>query len=99
MPAQPAAQEPAPSAPRVHDKPKKATAPADTAPGENATIRTAIAGSLSDGASCFANKKFDCAISDTDAVLRLDPHNAQALSLRKRAKAAQQSALNSMSIE
>ncbi|HEV3430646.1 MAG TPA: hypothetical protein VG320_22430 [Paraburkholderia sp.] len=91
--------EPAAPAARVHEKPKKSAAPADANGGENATIRAAIAGSLSDGNSCFSNKKFDCAISNAEAVLRLDPRNAQALSLRKRAKVAQQSALNSMSIE
>ncbi|MBB5463074.1 hypothetical protein [Paraburkholderia sp. Cpub6] len=99
MPAQTDAKEPTSPAPRQHEKPKKSTASADRDAGENATIRAAIAGSLLDGASCFGNKKFDCAISNADAVLRLDPRNAQALSLRKRAKIAQQSALNSMSIE
>ncbi|WP_159835351.1 hypothetical protein [Burkholderia sp. 8Y] len=98
-PAQTAAPEPAAPAPHVREKPKKSAPSAETSGGENATIRAAIAGNLSDGTSCFSNKKFDCAISNADAVLRLDPHNAQALSLRKRAKAAQQSALNNMSIE
>lgn len=93
--------EPAAPTPHVREKPKKSAAPADANAnsGENATIRAAIAGNLADGNGCFSNKKFDCAISNADAVLRLDPHNAQALSLRKRARAAQQNALNSMSIE
>ncbi|WP_103704894.1 hypothetical protein [Paraburkholderia eburnea] len=100
-PAQNAVPEPAAPAPHVREKPKKSAAPADANANssENATIRAAIAGNLADGNGCFSNKKFDCAISNADAVLRLDPHNAQALSLRKRARAAQQSALNSMSIE
>lgn len=100
-PAQNAMPEPAAPTPHVREKPKKSAAPADANAnsGENATIRAAIAGNLADGNGCFSNKKFDCAISNADAVLRLDPHNAQALSLRKRARAAQQNALNSMSIE
>jgi hypothetical protein len=67
--------------------------------GSNATIRAAIAGSLADGAGCYESKKFDCAISDAEAALRLDPHDSRALSLRARAKAAQQAALNNLSIE
>lgn len=102
-PAQSTVPEPAAPTPHVREKPKKSAAPADananSNSSENATIRAAIAGNLADGNGCFSNKKFDCAISNADAVLRLDPHNAQALSLRKRARAAQQSALNSMSIE
>ncbi len=100
-PAQSTAPEPAAPTPHVREKPKKSAAPADANANssENATIRAAIAGNLADGNGCFSNKKFDCAISNADAVLRLDPHNAQALSLRKRARAAQQNALNSMSIE
>jgi hypothetical protein len=98
-PAQEAAAQPAVAAQRAHEKPKKSVSPAEANGGANATIRAAIAGSLADGNSCFSNKKFDCAISNAEAVLRLDPHNEQALSMRKRAKAAQQNALNSMSIE
>jgi hypothetical protein len=85
----------APARPKVH---KPARPPAD-ADDPNPTIRAAIAGSLSEGSSCFSNKKFDCAISNANAVLRLDPRNVQALSLRQRAKAAQDSALNSLSIQ
>jgi hypothetical protein len=84
--------------PPAHPKPRKSAPPAD-AGGQNATIRAAIDGSLADGSSCFGNKKFDCAITNADAVLRLDPRNNQALSLRRRAKAAQDSALNALSIQ
>lgn len=84
--------------PPAHPKPRKSAPPAD-AGGQNATIRAAIDGSLADGNSCFGNKKFDCAITNADAVLRLDPRNNQALSLRRRAKAAQDSALNALSIQ
>ena len=91
------------NAPSAHPKPHKPVAsPSTTATdgaNQNSTIRAAIAGSLSDGNSCFGNKKFDCAISNADAVLRLDPHNGQALALRHRAKSAQDSALNSLSIQ
>lgn len=109
MPASPAPEttsdtqnvvaEPTPSAPSVHPKPHKTVTPAADNTPENATIRAAIEGSLADGGGCFSNKKFDCAISNADAVLRLDPRNAQALALRRRAKAAQDAALNSLSIQ
>jgi hypothetical protein len=91
-------REAAPAQPS-HPKPRKPTAPAPDAAAQNPTIRAAIAGSLADGTSCFGNKKYDCAISNADAVLRLDPHNSLALSLRRRAKAAQDAALNSLSIQ
>ncbi|WGS48078.1 zinc ribbon domain-containing protein [Paraburkholderia sp. D15] len=93
------------NAPPAHAKPprKPATQPVGSTgspdAGQNATIRAAIAGSLADGNGCFGSKKYDCAISNADAVLRLDPHNSAALSLRRRSKSAQESALNSMSIE
>jgi hypothetical protein len=95
-PAAPPAQNPtlAPARP----KPRKSTRTAN-ADGQNPTVRAAIEGSLADGNLCFSSKKFDCAITNSDAVLRLDPHNSQAMALRRRAKGAQDNALNSLSIQ
>jgi hypothetical protein len=90
---------PVPSVPAATAKPRRVPAPKTDANALNSTIRAAIAGNLGDGEGCFNNKKFDCAISNADAVLRLDPHNAQAQALLHRAKTAQQAALNSMSIQ
>ena len=98
--APPAAPQPeAATTPPVHPKPRKPAAPPADASEQNPTIRAAINGSLADGTRCFGNKKYDCAISNADAVLRLDPRNSQALSLRNRAKSAQDNALNSLSIQ
>jgi len=66
---------------------------------QNATIRAAIAGNLNEGEGCYASKKYDCAISNADAVLRLDPRNSEAIALRRRAKSAQAAALDNVSIE
>ena len=75
---------------------EKAFAPSEA---QNATIRAAIAGNLNEGEGCYASKKYDCAISNADAVLRLDPRNSEAISLRRRAKSAQAAALDNVSIE
>ncbi|SDR55247.1 hypothetical protein SAMN05443245_7638 [Paraburkholderia fungorum] len=83
----------------AHPKPRKPVATPADAGAQSPTIRAAIDGSLADGTRCFEDKKYDCAISNANAVLRLDPHNSQALSLRRRAKSAQDNALNSLSIQ
>lgn len=96
----------APAAPRPPEVRPKVRKQAETdenafAPSssQNATIRAAIAGNLNEGEGCYAGKKFDCAISNADAVLRLDPRNSEAIGLRRRAKSAQAAALDNVSIE
>jgi uncharacterized Zn finger protein (UPF0148 family) len=92
-------EQPAPQKPAAVAKPRKPATPPADANTENPTIRAAIAGNLADGNQCFASRKYDCAISNAASVLRLDPRNAQALALQRRAKEAQQKALDSLSIQ
>lgn len=81
---------------------KPASSPAfkpatSTAPAPNAN-KAAIADMLSDANACMASKRYECAITNAKSVLRLDPGNADATRLQQRATAAQNQALQSISI-
>lgn len=58
----------------------------------------AINGMLDDGESCFAKKKYDCAITDAKSALLIDPSNARALALKQRAEAESKRAMESITI-
>ncbi|MDP1699176.1 MAG: hypothetical protein Q8L45_15540 [Xanthomonadaceae bacterium] len=88
-----------PNAPAAPTAPKPATNP--TLPVAKATpnpIQLAINASLDEGRRCVANKKYDCAVSSANAVLRLAPRNAAALAMKREAEAAQASALSEIEI-
>ena len=104
----------APSAEGVPDKPKPAVvsiaparAPApppvavDQAPAAKAAnpMQAAIDGTLEEGEKCMARKKYDCAISNANTVMRLDPGNPRGAEMKHRAKDAQDRALSEINIQ
>ena len=58
-----------------------------------------ISSILEDGEACFQARKFDCAISSSNAALRIRDGDQRALSLKERAKADQEKALKSITIQ
>lgn len=70
---------------------------APPAPASNPN-KAAIAAMLSDANGCMASKRYECAITNAKSVLRLDPTNVDAAQLEQRATAAQNQALQSISI-
>ena len=58
----------------------------------------AILGMLEDGEDCMKKKKYDCAITNAKAALRLDVTNTSARSLLQRAESEQKKAMESISI-
>jgi len=70
---------------------------APPAPASNPN-KAAMAAMLSDANGCMAAKRYECAITNAKSVLRLDPTNADAAQLEQRATAAQNQALQSISI-
>ncbi len=97
------APEPAPAptpAPVVEKpaKPVKAAAPA--APANKATgLESVITESLSEASHCMSQRKYDCAIANANAVLRMDKGNRYALDIKRKAKDAQDKALSQIQIE
>jgi hypothetical protein len=100
--------------PVVADKPKPAVvsiAPArvpapppvtvDQAPAAKAAnpMQAAIDGTLEEGEKCMARKKYDCAITNANTVLRLDPGNPRGAEMKRRAKDAQDRALSEINIQ
>ena len=94
LPAEPVAV-PTPAAPKVAII--KPAAPQPDA--EKTTILNAVNDSLNDGAKCMQLKKYDCAIANANAVLRISPNNARALEMKRKAKAEQEKALSQINIE
>lgn len=69
-----------------------------TPPPASNPNKAAIAAMLSDANGCMASKRFECAMTNAKSVLRLDPANTEAAQLEQRATAAQNQALQSISI-
>lgn len=63
------------------------------------TMQSAIDGSLAEGARCMQAKRYDCAIANANAVLRLSPSHASALDMKRLAKEAQDKALSQIDIQ
>lgn len=57
-----------------------------------------VAGILDEGNACMTAKRYDCAIANANAALRVSPNDARAHALREHATTAQRQALNSISI-
>lgn len=74
-------------------RPSPRSAPATTNAGS-----AAVAGILEEGAACMTAKRYDCAIANANAALRVVPADGRARALRDRAMAAQRDALDSISI-
>ncbi|KAB0330277.1 hypothetical protein LSO07_00380 [Janthinobacterium sp. PLB04] len=93
------APEPAPT-PVVEKpaKPVKVTPP--PAPVKQTTgLESVITESLSEASHCMSQRKYDCAIANANAVLRMDTGNRYALDIKRKAKEAQDKALSQIQIE
>lgn len=77
-------------------KPAPKPAPARAATPD--PILVAVNASLDEGRRCMASKKYDCAISSANGVLRLAPNNRTALAMKREAEAAQARALSEIEI-
>lgn len=80
--------------------PRPAPSPVVTAARQPASAipMTAINASLAEADGCYAQKRYECAISSANAALRLDPNNVRAHDLKRRAELEQKRALDSISI-
>lgn len=82
------------------------TAPAPVASAPNAAPTIApvrdnssfVISMLEDGDACMASKKFDCAVTNAKAALRLDPQNMRARVMQRNAEAEQRKAMDSITI-
>ncbi|PIG28267.1 hypothetical protein CLU93_2543 [Janthinobacterium sp. 35] len=95
------APEPAPAPAPVVEKPAKPVkvtppaAPVNKAAG----LESVITESLSEASHCMSQRKYDCAIANANAVLRMDKGNRYALDIKRKAKDAQDKALSQIQIE
>lgn len=79
-------------------KPVKVTPP--PAPVKQTTgLESVITDSLSEASHCMSQRKYDCAIANANAVLRMDTGNRYALDIKRKAKEAQDKALSQIQIE
>ena len=109
-PPVPAPVAPAPS-PAPTQTPKPVVVPTPSAsvatpnaspmpPANPANKNTIVAQELlNDADLCFAKKKYECAINEGNAVLKIDPGNIRAKTLVQKAHAEQKKALESISIQ
>lgn len=100
-PAPAVAPAPAPApAPIVEKpaKPVKVTPPAAPA-SKSSGLESVITDSLSEASHCMSQRKYDCAIANANAVLRMDTGNRYALDIKRKAKEAQDKALSQIQIE
>ena len=93
--------QPVPKPPVVRARPSpKPDAGIAAAPArEDGVMAGAIAASLDEGMQCMSQKKFDCAVANANAVLRLAPGNRQAQDMKRRAREAQERAMSQIKIE
>jgi hypothetical protein len=88
-------------APARVPEPEPAPVVVDQAPAAKAAnpMQAAIDGTLEEGEKCMARKKYDCAISNANTVMRLDPGNPRGAEMKRRAKDAQDRALSEINIQ
>ncbi len=86
-----------PSTHTTATKPAMATAPTDKASVNS--MQVAIDTTLDEGDKCMARKKYDCAISSANTVIRLDSSNARGIEMKRKAKEAQDRALSQIDIQ
>ena len=100
-PAPEPAPAPAPAPAPVVEKPAKpvkVTPP--PAPVKQTTgLESVITDSLSEASHCMSQRKYDCAIANANAVLRMDKGNRPAQDIKRKAKEAQDKALSQIQIE
>lgn len=66
---------------------------------KNSGLESVITESLSEASHCMSQRKYDCAIANANAVLRMDTGNRHALDIKRKAKEAQDKALSQIQIE
>ncbi|MFC5460175.1 tetratricopeptide repeat protein [Massilia niabensis] len=69
------------------------------APASQIRDNSVVNGLMDDAEACSSARKYDCAISNAKAVLRLDPQHARARALQRQAETEQKRALDSITIE
>lgn len=84
-------------APKTTTAPQKPERP-KAVQTSTAVPTAAVSGALGDGETCFNQKRYDCAVSSANAVLRMDAGNSRAVDLKRRAELEQKRALDSISI-
>jgi hypothetical protein len=62
-------------------------------------MQVAIDATLDEGENCMTRKKYDCAISSANTVLRLDANNTRGLDMKRKAKEAQDKAMSQIDIQ
>jgi len=72
--------------------------PSASTPNAKQFSNSIVTDMLDDADACMAIKKFDCAMTNAQSALRVDPGNARAQSVKQRAEAEQKRALQSISI-
>ena len=92
---------PAPAPAPVVEKPAKPVkaAPPVAPANQAAGLESVITESLSEASHCMSQRKYDCAIANANAVLRMDKGNRYALDIKRKAKDAQDKALSQIQIE
>ena len=92
---------PAPAPGPIVEKPAKPVKAAPPAAPVNqaAGLESVITESLSEASHCMSQRKYDCAIANANAVLRMDKGNRYALDIKRKAKDAQDKALSQIQIE
>lgn len=83
-------------APKIPEQPT--AQPSATVSNAKPFSNSVVTDMLDDADACIASKKFDCAITNARSALRIEPGNTRAQSVRQRAEAEQQRALQSISI-
>jgi len=94
-PAAPPLAEPLVTKPSVS---KLKQAAREAVPAQANPLQAAIDAGLEEGEKCMGRKKFDCAISSSNTILRLDSRNARALEMKRKATEAQDRALSQIDI-
>lgn len=79
-------------------KPAKVT-PLPAPAKQTSGLESVITDSLSEASHCMSQRKYDCAIANANAVLRMDTGNRHALDIKRKAKEAQDKALSQIQIE
>ncbi|WP_156894988.1 hypothetical protein [Janthinobacterium sp. 1_2014MBL_MicDiv] len=92
---------PAPAPVPVVEKPVKPVkvAPPAAPASKPSGLEGVITDSLSEASHCMSQRKYDCAIANANAVLRMDTGNRYALDIKRKAKEAQDKALSQIQIE
>jgi hypothetical protein len=86
-----------PNHPQPSQLPK--SMPTTTSNDKSNGMQVAIDTTLDEGEKCMARKKYDCALSSANTVLRLDAANTRGMEMKRKAKEAQDKALSQIDIQ